>query len=54
MSIAEQPAQIEIKTNDIHLPRRIGQALFDVFEGELDISYDEEGYFVRVGWRRDV
>jgi hypothetical protein len=39
--------------NGIHLPRRIGQALFDAWEGDFDFRYDEEGYFIRVSWSRD-
>ncbi len=53
MGIDQQPAAMVIKTTDIHLPRRIGEALRRAFKGELDVHYDEEGYFVRVKWRRD-
>ncbi len=43
-----------IKTTDIHLPRRIGEAMRRAFHGELRTHYDEENYFVRVEWRRDA
>ena len=39
-----------ITTTDIHLPRRIGQALHSAYKGSLDVHYDEEGYFIRVHW----
>jgi hypothetical protein len=39
-----------ISTTDIHLPRRIGEALKRAFHGELDMHFDEAGYFVRVDW----
>jgi hypothetical protein len=51
MSVVERPGEVEIATTDVHLPRRIGQALHDAYEGTLDIDYDKEGYFVRVAWR---
>jgi hypothetical protein len=53
MKIDEAPDRVVITTTDIHLPRRIGEAAKRAFDGELDFAYDEDGYFVRVGWRRD-
>lgn len=44
---------IRITTTDIHLPRRIAEALDSAWNGELDMHYDEEGYFIRLAWRRD-
>lgn len=53
MAIDERPEEIVVTTTDIHLPRRIGQALSDAYEGEFDFDYDEEGYFIRVRWTRE-
>lgn len=53
MSIEESGGETLIRTTDIHLPRRIGEALAHAYEGDLEFSYDEEGYFIRVTWRRD-
>jgi hypothetical protein len=53
MAIEEGSDEVVIKTTDIHLPRRIGEALHSAYEGELDYRYNEETYFVRVTWRRD-
>ncbi|MDH3473050.1 MAG: BCAM0308 family protein [Rhodospirillales bacterium] len=53
MNIDEQGKVIVINTTDIHLPRRIGEALHNAYEGELDFHYDEESYLIRVSWRRD-
>lgn len=39
-----------ISTTDIHLPRRIGEALKRAFHGELAMHFDEAGYFVRIDW----
>ena len=53
MKIEETGDQIVVTTTNIHLPRRIGEALEGSFDGELDFKYDEDGYFLRVDWRRD-
>lgn len=52
MSIEEVPDGIVINTTDIHLPRRIGEAMKRAFHGELTMHFDERGYFVRVFWQR--
>jgi NMD protein affecting ribosome stability and mRNA decay len=52
MSIEEVPDGIVINTTDIHLPRRIGEAVKRAFHGELSMHFDEQGYFVRVTWQR--
>jgi hypothetical protein len=54
MEIRELPDRLLLKTTDVHLPRRIGKALEDAWEGELQIHFDEEGYFTRVVWERDA
>lgn len=50
IDIAEDAHGITINTTDIHLPRRIGEAVERAFHGELAMHYDEDGYFVRVSW----
>jgi hypothetical protein len=52
----EEPADDEliITTTDIHLPRRIGEAMHRAFHGDLQIDYDQDNYFVRVNWRREA
>jgi len=52
MDIQEEEDSIVITTTDIHLPRRIGQALHHSWHGDLTLDYDEEGYFIRVNWSR--
>lgn len=44
---------VVIKTTDIHLPRRIGQAIERAYGGSFDFSYDDAGYFLRGSWQRD-
>jgi hypothetical protein len=53
MSIADEaPDRLVISTTDIHLPRRIGEAVTRAYKGALSEHFDEGGYFVRVNWHR--
>jgi len=52
MGIEPLPNAIEITTTDIHLPRRIGEALKRAHDGELMIAFSEDAYEIRVQWRR--
>lgn len=54
MKMADSGDAVHITTTDIHLPRRIGEAVHKAFKGEFDFKYDDEGYFIRADWRRDV
>ena len=51
MDIVEKPDAVIVTTTDIHLPRRLGEALRRVLHGTLDIHFDDTSYFVRVDWR---
>jgi hypothetical protein len=53
MSIDETGGKITVTTTDVHLPRRIGHAIYDAYRGNLDTHYDPEGYYVRMTWQRD-
>ena len=53
MKIEEQPDSILISTTDMHLPRRIGQALHHAYKGNLDLGYSPESCFIRVNWTRE-
>jgi len=53
MDIEEKPGQIVVTTTDIHLPRRIGEAVHKAYQGDLDFRYEEEAYFLRVTWTRE-
>ncbi len=50
MDIQEGDDTVVINTTDIHLPRRIGEAVERAYKGELKAHFDESGYFVRVDW----
>jgi NMD protein affecting ribosome stability and mRNA decay len=51
MDIDHQDGKKVISTTGFHLARRLGDALKDAYQGELDISYDAEN-FIRVYWNR--
>ena len=50
IAIEDKPDAIVISTTDIHLPRRIGEAIKHAYHGELAVHYEEDGYFVRLDW----
>jgi hypothetical protein len=50
MDIREEGGSLVIRTTDIHLPRRIGEAVERAHKGELKSHFDEAGYFVRIDW----
>jgi NMD protein affecting ribosome stability and mRNA decay len=50
INIDEDADGIAINTTDIHLPRRIGEAVQRAFHGSLKEDFDEGGYFVRINW----
>lgn len=54
IDIEAQDGAIVVRTTDIHLPRRIGEALRHAYHGELDFHYEEEAYFIRVKWTREA
>lgn len=51
--VEERPDAVVLTTTDLHLPKRIGQALQRAYKGSLDLHYDVEGCFVRVQWTAD-
>lgn len=53
MNVEMGPDQIVINTTDMHLARRIGEAIRRAHKGDLAIRFAEETSFVRVNWRRE-
>jgi hypothetical protein len=43
-----------INTTDIHVPRRIGEAVKRAFHAEIEDNIEKDGYFVRVTWMRET
>lgn len=54
IAIRETGNEMLITTTDVHLPRRIGKAIEQAFEGKLDIHFDKDGYFTSITWHRDA
>jgi hypothetical protein len=54
ITINEDADGIVINTTDIHLPRRIGEAVERAFHGDVKEDFDEGGYFVRVSWTAET
>jgi hypothetical protein len=52
MAIEDHPDRVTITTTDLHLPRRIGEALHRAHDGELTIDHEKQAYLVRVSWSR--
>ena len=50
MGVREDSQGIIIEATDIHLPRRIGEAVRRAFHGELETRFEQDGYLVRVNW----
>lgn len=50
MAIEQEGGDLVVSTTDIHLPRRIGNSLKDAYRGQLQITFDENSYSVRIDW----
>lgn len=52
MKLDDQGEVIEITTTDVHLPRRIGEAVHRAYKGELELRYADDETSVRIRWER--
>ena len=52
MAIAEEDGKTVVTTTDIHLARRIGDAIHHAYQGGLDTKYSPDEYLIRVYWSR--
>jgi NMD protein affecting ribosome stability and mRNA decay len=50
ISIEEDAQGLVIQTTDIHLPRRIAEAVKRALHGTIETHFEPDGYFVRVDW----
>jgi hypothetical protein len=50
MKIEERPNRVVISTTDLHLARRIGQAICHAHKGKVNWQYSKESCFARVNW----
>lgn len=52
IALRETGDALEVTTTDIHIARRIGDALCGAFRGTLQLRYSPDEYRVRVSWSR--
>lgn len=52
MAMEDLENGIQVTTTDIHLARRIGEALHHAYQGELEFHHNEKEYLIRVHWER--
>ena len=50
MEIDQHADNVVISTTDLHLARRMGEAIYHAFKGTLNWHYNKETCFVRVNW----
>lgn len=51
INIEEKREGIVITTTDTHLPRRIGEALWHAYHGELNLHYGQDPRLIRMSWK---
>lgn len=52
IDIRQEGDKTVVTTTEVHLARRIGDALHHAYQGNLDIKYSPDEYLVRVYWSR--
>jgi hypothetical protein len=52
MEIREEGPQTIVHTTDVHLAKRIGDALHSAYQGAQETQYAQDEYLVRVFWSR--
>jgi NMD protein affecting ribosome stability and mRNA decay len=52
MALEEAADETRITTTDVHLARRIGDAIYHAYHGNLEVKYSPDEYLVRVSWSR--
>ena len=51
IKIEENKEGVVVTTTDTHLPRRIGEALWHAYHGELDLHYGQDSRLIRMTWK---
>lgn len=52
MKVAEEGETVVVETTDVHLGRRLGEAIHHAYGGDLTVRYADDERLVRVNWRR--
>ncbi len=53
LDLREADDELQITTTDVHLPRRIGEALRSAYSGHFDYHYVPNEHILRGRWTRD-
>lgn len=53
IAISDSADGLDVTTTGLHLAQRIGHALEAAYDGELQIHYNHEEYYVDIHWQRD-
>ncbi len=51
IKIEEKEGSAVVSTTDTHLPRRIGEALWHAYHGELHLHYGQDPRLIRMTWQ---
>jgi hypothetical protein len=52
MAVERLEHETSIQTTDVHLARRLGDAVHHAYQGQLEIQYAQDQYLVRIYWTR--
>ena len=53
MGMADDNGRLVITTTDVHLARRLGEAVQRAYKGDATFKYGDHGAMLRVNWTRD-
>ncbi|MFN0317667.1 MAG: BCAM0308 family protein [Burkholderiales bacterium] len=54
MAIENEDGKTLVSTTDLHLARRIGEAVHRAFHGDLEVKYSKDESLVRCYWSREA
>ena len=52
MDIRTEDGKLIVRTTDLHLAKRLGDAVHSAYQGDLETKYSRDEYLVRVYWSR--
>jgi hypothetical protein len=52
MDIQTEEGKVFVRTTDLHLAKRLGDAVHSAYQGDLETKYSRDEYLVRVYWSR--
>ena len=52
IDIQTEDGKLVVRTTDLHLAKRLGDAVHSAYQGDLETKYSQDEYLVRVYWSR--